>query len=165
MFAEEEQHMDIITYVVGFLTALIGGSVGAILTHLYSRSRERRRRERDVIEEIYVQAIVLRKSIEPAIVVASTPNSSIQSTWVEPMIRMVVLSELYLPSLKLALEELNERIKSVEDAFSRASYEFDGSGHVTKKIMPGDFDQITESFKKSFTRLLTTLRELAKKRQ
>jgi hypothetical protein len=155
----------IISYIVGLITALVAGAAGAILTNRYTRSQERRRKERDVIEEIYAQAITVRRSIEPSIVAASSPHTILQSTWIDPMIRMVALSDLYLQSLKPILEELNESIKSVENAFTRATYELDGYGNATRKIMPGDFDQITESFRKSFTKLLITLRELAKKRQ
>lgn len=154
----------IISYVVGFLTALVGGAVGAILTNRYTRSQDRRRKERDVIEEIYAQAITLRKSIEPSIVAASSPNTTLQSTWYDQIIRMVALSDLYLPSLNPELEELYRSIQSVDDAFKRASYEMDGYGHATKKIMPDDFDEIAESFRKSFTTLLATLKELVKKR-
>jgi hypothetical protein len=155
----------IISYIVGLITALVAGAAGAILTNRYTRSQERRRKERDVIEEIYTLALTVRLSIEPSIVAASSPHTTIQSTWVEPMLRMYTLSDLYLQSLKPELEELHEKIMSVENAFTRASYELDGYGHATKKIMPGDFDQITESFRKSFTKLLTTLREFTKKRQ
>jgi len=81
------------------------------------------------------------------------------------MMRIVALSDLYLQSLKPELEELSASIISVENAFTRASYELDGYGHATKKTMPGDFDQISESFRKSVATLLATLRELAKKRQ
>ncbi len=70
----------IISCVVGFLTALVGGAVGAILTNRYTRSQDRRRKERDVIEEIYAQAITLRKSIEPTIEAASSPNTTLQAT-------------------------------------------------------------------------------------
>lgn len=155
----------IISYFVGFLTALVGGAAGAILTNRYTRSQERSRKERDVIEEIYALVIAVRRSIEPSIVAASSPHTSIQSTWIDPMIRMVALSDLYLPSLKPALEELNESIQSVDDAFKRASFEMDGYGNATKKNMPDDFDRITESFTKSFTALLATLRELVKRRR
>ncbi len=80
------------------------------------------------------------------------------------IIRMVALADLYLPSLNPELEELYNSIQSVDDAFKRASYEMDGYGHATKKIMPDDFDEIAESFRKSFTTLLATLKELVKKR-
>lgn len=155
----------IISFIIGFLTALVGGAAGAVLTNRYTRSQERRRKERDVIEEIYTQALTVRLIIEPSIVTASSPHITIQSTWLEPMMRIVALSDLYLQSLKPELEELSASIISVENAFTRASYELDGYGHATKKTMPGDFDQISESFRKSVATLLATLRELAKKRQ
>lgn len=155
----------ILSYFVGLLTALVAGATGAILTNRYTRSQERRRKERDVIEEIYALAITVRMIIEPSLVAAATPYTTIKSTWPEPMIRMTMLSDLYLPSLKPALEEVSRSITSVENIFARASYEKDEYGSATKKIMPDDFDQITESFRKSFTTLLATLRELAKKRQ
>ncbi len=155
----------IISYIVGLITALVAGAAGAILTNRYTRSQERRRKETDVIEEIYAQAITVRRSIDLSIVTASSPYTSIQSTWLEPMIRMVALSNLYLQSLEPVLADLNGSITSVEGAFTRASFELDGYGHATKKIMPSDFDQITESFKKSSNKLLTILQDLAKKRQ
>ncbi len=154
----------IITIIASLLAAFVGGATGAILTNRYTRSQEKRRKEKDVIEEIYALALTVRMIIEPSLLAASTPHT-IKSTWPEPMIRMTMLSDLYLPSLKSELEELYERIISVENAFTRASSEKDGYGSATKKITPDDFDQITESFMKSFNTLLATLRELTKKRQ
>jgi len=160
----DQNSWTIISFIAGFLAAFVGGATGAILTNRYTRSQERRRKERDVIEEIYVQALAVRKSIEPSIETASSPHITTQSTWLEPMMRMIALSDLYFPSLKPEIDELSASIVSVENAFARASNEMDGSGHATKRKMPNDFDQISKSFKKSVTTLLDTLRELAKKR-
>jgi hypothetical protein len=155
----------IISFIVGFLAAFVGGASGAILTNRYTRSQERRQKERDVIEEMYALAISVRRGIEPSLVAASASYTAIKSTWTDPMIRMTMLSDLYLPLLKSEVDEVSRRIQSVEDAFTHASYEQDNSGSVTKRIMPADFEQVAKTFKESITVLLATLQEHSKKRQ
>jgi len=93
----------LISQIVILLAALVGGAAGAILTNLYTRSQERKRKEREVIDEMYTHAVTVRRIIEPSLVAASAPNTTLQSTWLEPMIRMVMLTNLYLHCLKPAL--------------------------------------------------------------
>ncbi len=154
----------IISNIIVLVAALAGGAAGAILTSLSIRKQERRRKEMEVIEELYAQALKVRRSIDPSLISASSPSTRFSSTWQEPMIRMAALADLYLPSLKSALARANKSIMGVEEVFTHVSYEKDNYGHAIKRILPGDFDQRAEEYKESFKELLAALQELAKKR-
>ena len=151
----------IISSAVVLIAALGGGAIGAILTNRYAQRQDKRRKETEVIEELYGLAIKVRTSVDAYLLAG--PNSTLSDFPVpESMLRMTVLTDLYLHSLTPRLEEFWNRIKRVENARKSSTYEKDNVGSAIER-KPADFDQVVDSYRKSFNTLRETLQDLAKK--
>jgi hypothetical protein len=107
-----------------------------------------------------VLAIIVRFSIEAYLLAG--PHSTLSDPVPDLMLRMTVLTDLYLQSLTPQLEEFWNRITSVENANKRQYNAQDGYGHVTKGNTD-EFDKAKEEYMKSFSEFRERLQELAKK--
>lgn len=152
----------IISSAVVLIAALVGGAIGAILTNRYAQRQDKRRKETEVIEELYGLAIKVRFSVDAYLLAG--PHSNLSDPVPDLMLRMTVLTDLYLQSLIPQLEEFWKRITSVDNAHKRQYNVPDGYGHTTKGNTD-EFDQAKEAYIKSFNKFRETLQDLAKKRR
>jgi len=151
----------VVSNIVVFIAALGGGAIGAILTNRYTQNQDKRKKEKEVIEELSRLAVKVRNNVNAYLSVGLyAPPPDFEAS--DLLLQMMILANLYLPSLSSNIEAFSKTVLKVKELRGRTSLKPDEYGSRVE-IRPDDYDQVVESFNKSLSDLMHSLQELAQK--